>query len=56
MNPTMPAVMAVFQVVWLCYGVMITSRPIILWNVIAVVVNSVSVAAYMFFAHRERAR
>jgi MtN3 and saliva related transmembrane protein len=56
MNPTMPAVMAVFQVVWLCYGVMIDSRPIILWNVIAVVVNSISVTAFIFFAHRERAR
>jgi MtN3 and saliva related transmembrane protein len=54
MNPTMPAVMAVFQVVWLAYGVMIASRPIIMWNVIAVLVNSVSVAAYMFFARRER--
>jgi MtN3 and saliva related transmembrane protein len=54
MNPTMPAVMAVFQVVWLGYGVMIASRPIIMWNVIAVLVNSVNVAAYVFFARRER--
>ena len=54
MNPTMPAVMAVFQVVWLCYGVMIDSRPIVVWNVIAVLVNSFSVAAFMFFARRER--
>lgn len=56
MNPTMPAVMAVFQVVWLWYGVMIDSRPIIIWNVIAVVVNSLSVAAYLHFARREKSR
>ena len=56
MNPTMPAVMAVFQVVWLYYGVMIDSRPIIIWNVIAVVVNSLSVAAYIHFARREKSR
>jgi MtN3 and saliva related transmembrane protein len=56
MNPTMPAVMAVFQVVWLWYGVMIDSRPIIMWNVIAVVVNSLSVAAYLHFARREKSR
>ncbi|HKW15339.1 MAG TPA: SemiSWEET family transporter [Candidatus Krumholzibacteria bacterium] len=54
MNPTMPAVMCVFQVVWLYYGVLIGSRPIIVWNVIAVVVNAVSVAAFMFFARREK--
>jgi Uncharacterized conserved protein len=54
MNPTMPAVMAVFQVVWLYYGVLIDSRPIIVWNVIAVVVNSVSVAAYLYFHRREK--
>ncbi len=54
MNPTMPAVMAVFQVVWLYYGVLIDSRPIIVWNVIAVVVNSVSVAAYAYFLRREK--
>jgi MtN3 and saliva related transmembrane protein len=56
MNPTMPAVMAVFQVVWLWYGIMIDSRPIIIWNVIAVVVNSLSVAAYLHFARREKSR
>lgn len=55
-NPTMPAVMAVFQVVWLYYGVLIDSRPIIIWNVIAVVVNSLSVAAYLHFARREKSR
>ncbi len=54
MNPTMPAVMAVFQIVWLYYGVLIGSFPIVVWNVIAVVVNSVSVAAYMYFARREK--
>lgn len=53
MNPNMPAIMAVFQVVWLYYGVLIGSRPIVMWNVIAVLVNSLSVVAYMHFSRRE---
>ena len=56
MNPTMPAIMAVFQVCWLYYGVLIGSRPIVVWNVIAVLVNSLSVAAYVHFSRRENPR
>ena len=56
MNPTMPAVMAVFQVVWLYYGVLINSLPIMVWNVIAVGVNALSVAAYVYFHRREKRR
>jgi MtN3 and saliva related transmembrane protein len=53
-NPSMPAIMAVFQAVWMCYGVMIGSRPIVMWNVVAVVINSLSVAAYFHYARREK--
>lgn len=55
-NPTMPAIMAVFQIVWIYYGVLIGSRPVVMWNVVAVVINSLSVAAYFHFARRERRR
>src|SRR5262245_46414087 len=54
MNPRMAAIMLVFQIVWIYYGLLIVSRPVIVWNTIAVVVNSVSVAAYFLFARRER--
>lgn len=55
-TPTMPAIMAVFQVVWIYYGVLIGSRPVVMWNVVAVVINALSVAAYFHFARREKNR
>jgi MtN3 and saliva related transmembrane protein len=56
MNPRMAGIMCVFQVAWIYYGLLIASRPVILWNVIAVVTNAVSVAAYFRFAAREKGR
>src|SRR4051812_13548517 len=55
MNPRMAAIMGVFQVMWAYYGVLIASRPVIVWNSIAILVNAVSVAAYVHFARRENA-
>jgi|SRR5215469_11577767 len=54
MNPRMVAIMATFQILWIYYGLLILSRPVIAWNVIAVLTNSVSVAAYFYFLRRER--
>ena len=54
LSPVMPAIMAVFQIVWIYYGVLIASRPVVLWNVVAVCINSLMVAAYIHFARRER--
>ena len=54
MNPRMAAIMGVFQILWVYYGWLIASRPVILWNVIAVLVNSLSVGAYLHFVHKER--
>lgn len=53
-NPTMAAIMGVFQVVWVYYGLLIASRPVIAWNVIAVVINFMVVRAYFKFARLER--
>jgi uncharacterized protein with PQ loop repeat len=55
MNPRMAAIMCVFQVLWVYYGLLITSRPVVIWNVIAVVVNFLSVGAYFYFVHNEKA-
>jgi uncharacterized protein with PQ loop repeat len=55
-RPTMAAIMAVFQLAWVYYGLLIGSRPVIMWNVIAVVMNSLSVGAYLVFARAERRR
>jgi uncharacterized protein with PQ loop repeat len=54
MNPRMAAIMGVFQILWVYYGLLIVSRPVVLWNMIAVATNFVSVAAYYYFAKRER--
>ena len=53
-NPRMAGILAVFQVIWIYYGFLIGSRPVIAWNAIAVVINSLGVAAYVYFASRER--
>jgi MtN3 and saliva related transmembrane protein len=54
MNPRMAAIMGAFQIVWVYYGLLILSRPVILWNIIAVVTNFFSVGAYLYYARRER--
>jgi len=54
MNPRMASNMGVFQLAWIYYGLLIASRPVVGWNVIAVVINFLSVAAYARFARRER--
>jgi MtN3 and saliva related transmembrane protein len=54
MNPRMAAIMGIFQIGWIYYGFLILSRPVIAWNIAAVVINFLSVAAYVRFARRER--
>ena len=54
MNPTMAGIMGTFQIVWVYYGLLILSRPVIAWNIVAVVINFLSVGAYLRFARSER--
>jgi MtN3 and saliva related transmembrane protein len=54
MNPRMAAIMGAFQILWVWYGLLIVSRPVVLWNIIAVATNFISVGAYFYFAHPER--
>ena len=56
MNPTMAAIMGTFQIVWVYYGVLVESRPVIVWNLIAVAINFLVVGAYFYFSsssHRQ---
>jgi len=53
-NPRMAAIMGAFQVLWVYYGLLILSRPVILWNIIAVATNFFVVGAYYYYARRER--
>jgi MtN3 and saliva related transmembrane protein len=50
MNPTMAAIMGTFQVVWVYYGFLVDSKPVIVWNIIAVMINFLVVGAYFYFA------
>ena len=56
MNPTMAAIMGVFQIAWIYYGLLIESRPVVAWNTVAVVINLLNVGAYMKFARSEKNR
>jgi MtN3 and saliva related transmembrane protein len=53
MNPRMSTIMLVFQIAWVYYGLLIVSRPVVLWNVIGVLMNSLTVGAYYYFARNE---
>ena len=54
MHPRMAGIMGVFQIAWIYYGLLIASRPVIAWNMLAVVINFMSVWAYLHFARLER--
>ena len=52
-KPTMAAITGVFQILWVYYGLLIASRPVIVWNLIAVLVNLLSVIAYIHFVRKD---
>ena len=54
MNPRMATITGAFQILWIYYGLLIASRPVIAWNVMAVAINFLSLAAYRHFARVER--
>ena len=54
MNPRMAAIMGAFQILWVWYGLLIVSQPVVLWNIVAVTTNFISVGAYFYFARREQ--
>jgi uncharacterized protein with PQ loop repeat len=54
MNPNMAGIMGVFQILWVYYGLLIASRPVIVWNIVAVLINSLMVGAYFYFVRGEK--
>jgi uncharacterized protein with PQ loop repeat len=54
MNPRMGAIMGISQILWIYYGLLIASRPVILWNMIAVLINSLTVGAYLYFIRKAK--
>ena len=55
-NPTMAGIIGVFQIVWVYYGLLIASRPVVAWNMIGVVINFLTVWAYVRFSRSETHR
>jgi uncharacterized protein with PQ loop repeat len=54
MNPRMAAITGGFQILWIYYGLLVQSRPVIAWNLVAVLVNLFSVVAYLHFLRKEQ--
>jgi len=54
MNPRMAAITGTFQIVWIFYGLLIVSRPVVVWNMIGMLINLLSVSAFLHFARHER--
>jgi MtN3 and saliva related transmembrane protein len=52
----MVAIMGVFQILWVYYGLLILSRPVIAWNVVAVLINFLSLGAYLHYVRKEKAK
>jgi uncharacterized protein with PQ loop repeat len=53
-NPRMAGIMGVFQILWVYYGLLIVSRPVVVWNAIGVVINFLNVGAYLHFVRKEK--
>src|SRR5271168_4044426 len=52
MNPRMAAIIGCFQILWIYYGILIISRPVVVWNLIGVCINFFTVFAYRHFARK----
>lgn len=52
MNPRMPALMGAFQILWVYYGLLILSRPVIAWNVVGFLINFVCVGVYVYLSRK----
>ena len=50
MNPMMAGIMGSFQIMWVHYGILIDSMPVVVWNIIAVVINFLMVGVFFYFA------
>jgi len=53
-RPRMAAITGLFQLMWIYYGLLTYSRPVILWNTLAVFINFLNVVAWAYFARRGR--
>ncbi len=54
MNPRMAAITGSFQILWVVYGALIASTSVVLWNLVAIIVNAFTVVAFVVFRRRAR--
>lgn len=54
MNPRMAGISASFQCLWLLYGWLLPSLSLILWNIIAILINTATVIVYVHFTRLEK--
>jgi len=54
LNTRMAAITGVLQILWVYYGLLIASRPVIAWNGVAVLINFLSAGAYVSFFRKEK--
>ena len=52
MHPRMVMIMGIFQIAWVYYGLLIASRPVIVWNMIAVVINFTECRRVLLFCSK----
>ena len=55
MSPRMATIMGIFQILWVYYGLLIDSRPVVAWNLVAVLINFFTAGAYWYFVSKEKA-
>ena len=53
-NPRTATIMGIFPILRVYCGLLIASRPVIAWNILAVPINFLSVGAYLYFVRRQR--
>ncbi|NJL82837.1 MAG: hypothetical protein HC890_07575 [Chloroflexaceae bacterium] len=54
MKPRMNAITGLFQILWVWYGFLIISRPVVVWNLLGVAINLATVCVYLYFAKVEK--
>jgi MtN3 and saliva related transmembrane protein len=50
----MAGITGIFQLLWIYYGLLIASRPVIAWNMLGALINLVTVGAYVHFARARK--
>lgn len=54
LRPRMNLITGLFQILWVWYGFLIVSRPVVLWNLLGVMINLSTVGIYFFFVNSEK--